>query len=94
MSDSPESETQGPIFDKFENESEEPSSNADADISTTPNTEISPPDSPTTKSAALSKQIDRRTKSRTLAASLSIEEQVRLTCLFVVFKDFWINSDI
>lgn len=74
MSDSPESEVRGPIFDKFENESEEPSN---ADISITPNTELSPPDSPTTKNADLSKTVDRRTKSRTLAASLSLEEQVR-----------------
>ena len=75
MSDSPESEIRGPIFDKFENESEGPSN---ADISTTPNTELSPPDSPTSKNADLSKAVDGRTKSRTLAASLSLEEQVRL----------------
>ena len=75
MSDSPESEVRGPIFDKFENESEEPSN---ADISITPNTELSPPDSPTTKNADLSKTVDGRTKSRNLAASLSLEEQVRL----------------
>jgi beta-glucosidase len=73
MSDSPESEIRGPIFDKFENESEEPSN---ADISITPNTELSPPDSPTSKSAALSNVADRRSKSATLAASLSLEEQV------------------
>ena len=78
MSDSPESEVRGPIFDKFENESEEPSNPSNADISVTPNTELSPPDSPTAQSAALSKPVDGRSKSRTLAASLSLEEQVKL----------------
>jgi beta-glucosidase len=74
MSDSPESEIRAPIFDKFENGSEGPSN---ADISITPNTELSPPDSPATKNVLLSKAVDERTKSRTLAASLSLEEQVR-----------------
>jgi hypothetical protein len=80
MSDSPESEIRGPIFDKFENESEEPSN---AEISITPNTELSPPDSPTSQSATLNHVTDRRSKSATLAASLSLEEQVRQFVPFV-----------
>ena len=73
MSDSPESEIRAPIFDKFENDSEEPSN---AEISITPNTELSPPDSPTSKTVALNHVTDRRSKSATLAASLSLSEQV------------------
>jgi beta-glucosidase len=89
MSDSPESEIRGPIFDKFENESEEPSN---ADISTTPNTELSPPDSPTSKSAALSHVVDRRSKSATLAASLSLEEQVRRFPSFYILVYFYVDN--
>lgn len=73
MSDSPDSRND-PIFDKYGEDSEERSS---GDTSTTPNSELSPPDSPTSKNAALSKVEDGRLKSRSLAASLSLEEQVR-----------------
>ena len=93
MSDSTESEVRGPIFDKFENESEETGEPSYADISTTPNTELSPPDSPTSKNAALSKVvIDGRSKSSTLAASLSLEEQVRHIHFLFVFLDSYVNN--
>ena len=90
MSDSPESEIRAPIFDKFENESEEPSN---ADISVSPNTDLSPPDSPTSKSAALSHGIDRRSKSATIAASLSLEEQARHLDLTPLLCTCYINGD-
>jgi beta-glucosidase len=73
MPDSPGGEIREPIFDTLDNVSEKPNE----DVSITPNTELSPPDSPTRNGAALSHQTDRRTKSATLAASLSLEEQVR-----------------
>jgi beta-glucosidase len=72
MSESPDSQINDPIFDKQWEDSEERST---AVTSNTPNSELSPPDSPITKNAALNK-VDSRTKSRNLAASLSLEEQV------------------
>jgi len=86
MSDSPDSQINDPIFDKQWEDSEERST---AVTSNTPNSELSPPDSPTTKSAALTK-IDGRTKSRSLAASLSLEEQVSL----LVAADFWRSKSL
>jgi len=81
MSDSPDSQIHDPIFDRYGEESEERTT---ADTSRTPNSELSPPDSPTSKNAALTKA-DDRVRVRSLAASLSLEEQVRLstalTCL-------------
>jgi beta-glucosidase len=74
MSDSPDSQINDPIFDKFAEDSEDRSS---GDTNTTPNSDFSPPDSPTSKNAALSKTDDKRAKARSLAASLSLEEQVR-----------------
>lgn len=73
--ESPDSRMHDPIFDKFTEDSEGRSS---GDTSTTPNSEISPPDSPAIKNAGLSKADVNRAKSRSLAASLSLEEQVRL----------------
>lgn len=72
MSESPDSQVNDPIFDKQWEDSEERST---AVTSNTPSSELSPPDSPITKTAGLNK-IDSRAKSRSLAASLSLEEQV------------------
>jgi len=75
MSDSPDSQRNDPIWDiaaQGEDMSEERSS---ADTSTTPASEISPPSSPTEKNASLNKD-EPMAKSRILAASLSLEEQV------------------
>jgi beta-glucosidase len=72
MSDSPDSQINDPIFDKQWEDSEERST---AVTSNTPDSELSPPDSPIAKSAGIDK-IDGRAKSRSLAASLSLEEQV------------------
>lgn len=69
MADSPDSLPNEPIFDKFGEDSET------ADTSITPASQTSPPGSPASKSVPLS-QVDNRIKSRSLAASLSIEEQV------------------
>ena len=48
-----------------------------ADTGTPPNSELSPPDSPTSKSLTLTQTDDKRADARELAASLSLEEQVR-----------------
>jgi beta-glucosidase len=58
-------------FDKY---GEDDRSSADTD--TTPSSEISPPDSPTSKSLTLTQTDDKREDARELAASLSLEEQV------------------
>jgi len=76
MADSPDSQRHEPIWDittPGEDMSEERSS---ADTSTTPASEISPPGSPARKTAPLIKS-EPKAKSRSLAASLSLEEQVR-----------------
>lgn len=70
MAESPDSQISDPIFDKFEEGSDAVSSR---DTVATPDSEISPPESPLEKHATL----DPRTKSRQLAASLSLEEQVK-----------------
>lgn len=85
MSDSPDSQINDPIFDKQWEDSEERST---ALTSNTPSSELSPPDSPTAKNAAL--KVDSRVKSRNLAASLSLEEQVSL----LVAADFWRSKAI
>jgi beta-glucosidase len=71
MSESPDSQTADPIFDKYVDDSE-----SSRNESTTPNSEVSPPESPPSKNAVLDKTVDERAKSRNLAASLSLEEQV------------------
>lgn len=70
MAESPDSRIIDPIFDKFEEVSDAISSR---DTATTPSSEITRPDSPVEKHARL----DPKTKPRRLAASLSLEEQVR-----------------
>jgi beta-glucosidase len=70
MAQSPDSQINDPIFDKFEEGSEISS----RDTVATPDSEFSPPSSPPKKNAAL----DPKTASRRLAASLSLEEQVGL----------------
>jgi hypothetical protein len=74
--DSPESQVADPIFDKFGEESEDPSSRNN---SGTPSSEISPPESPPKTTALLDKAVDGRVRVRRLAASLSLEEQVSAT---------------
>lgn len=76
MSISPESQLSDPVFDKFAEDSEDRSSGP---TSTTPNSEISPPDSPRTKDAGLSQSEDARASSRKLAATLTLEEQVGIS---------------
>jgi beta-glucosidase len=84
MSDSPDSQINDPIFDKRWEDSEERSI---AVTSNTPNSELSPPDSPVGKSAAL--KADSRAKSRSLATSLSLEDQV---CRFSAICDACTND--
>ncbi|KAK6613567.1 Beta-glucosidase B 2 [Botrytis cinerea] len=83
MSESPDSQISDPIFDRFEEGSDILSSR---DTIATPNSEMTPPESPVEKHAIL----DPRTKSRQLAASLSLEEQVSL----LVAADFWRSKSI
>ena len=71
MATSPESQVNDPIFDKF------PEGQSSGETNTTPNSELSPPDSPKNNNVGLSKGADPRTNARNLAASLSLEEQVR-----------------
>lgn len=68
--ESPGSQRSEPLFDKYA-DSEERSSRSTLE---TPNSELSPPDSPTAKSVTLAD--DKRANARLLAASLSLEEQV------------------
>lgn len=79
MSESPDSQIADPIFDKYVDDSE-----SSRNESTTPSSEISPPESPPSKNVELDKTVDERAKSRNLAASLSLEEQVS-SASFVCF---------
>ena len=65
-----------PVFDsnKFTEDYEGQST---ANTSTTPNSEVSPPESPKTGNARLGKG-DGRANSRHLASTLSLEEQVMI----------------
>jgi beta-glucosidase len=69
--ESPGSQRNEPIFDKYAEDSEERSSRS---TNETPNSELSPPDSPAAKSVTLAD--DKRANARSLAASLPLEEQV------------------
>ena len=66
---SPDSQIDDPVFDS---EYRSPPY-----TDTTPSSELSPPDSPASKNAALAQ--DKRGNARRLAASLSLEEQVSLS---------------
>ncbi|KAH8679882.1 glycoside hydrolase superfamily [Tricladium varicosporioides] len=87
MSESPESQINDPIFDKYVEDSEERSSNH---TNLTPNSEISPPTSPPVEKNDMATPIDPRASSRALAASLSLEEQVSL----LVAADFWRSKSL
>lgn len=102
MTESPNSQRHEPIFDKYGEGYETRSS---ADTSITP-PELSPPDSPRTKSGSPA-TIDSRVKSRSLAATLSLEEQVCVQYLvslsnvanhikvsLLVAADFWRSKAI
>lgn len=80
--ESPEGQIQDPIFDRFAEDSERSSRSTNE----TPNSELSPPDSPATKSVTLAD--DKRANARSLAASLSLEEQVGEILLlgFITFR--------
>jgi beta-glucosidase len=80
MAESPDSQTMDPIFDnnKYTEDSEGQST---ANTNTTPNSELSPPDSPKVQNAELNKT-DAKANSRKLASSLSLEEQVIPVMLF------------
>ena len=73
MATSPDAQVEDPVFDKFQDESDFRSS---GDTNATPNSELSPPDSPASKTAGLAQIDDKRANSRRLAASLTLEEQV------------------
>lgn len=75
MPKSPDSQLNDPVFDQFPEDSEDRSS-GNTDI--TPNSEFSPPASPEGKNAVPTSRTDYgRAKARSLAASLSLKEQVR-----------------
>jgi beta-glucosidase len=73
--DSPESQIADPIFDKFAEYSEAPSTRNE---SATSSSKTSPPESPPNTNAILGKTELGRARVRQLAASLSLEEQVSL----------------
>jgi len=73
MSASPDSQINDPIFDKYAEDSEDRSS---GDTNDTPNSELSPPDSPIVKNSGITHPGDKRAGARALAASLTLEEQV------------------
>lgn len=74
MSISPESQKSDSIFDSLHYDTE---ATVDGDTSTTtPITDLSPPRSPPYKNAALTDARDSRARSLSLAASLTLEEQV------------------
>ncbi|RAL60486.1 hypothetical protein DID88_000261 [Monilinia fructigena] len=83
MAESPESQMSDSIFDKFREGTNVISSR---NTVATPDSEISPPESPLEKHAIF----DPRTKSRQLAKTLSLEEQVSL----LVAADFWRSKSI
>ncbi|KAI9648015.1 hypothetical protein NHQ30_002643 [Ciborinia camelliae] len=83
MAESPDSQISDPIFDKLEEGSDAISGR---DTVETPDSEMFLPKSTLEKHATL----DPRTKSRQLAASLSVEEQVSL----LVAADFWRSKAI
>ncbi|KAL2063455.1 hypothetical protein VTL71DRAFT_5260 [Oculimacula yallundae] len=87
MSDSPESQINDPIFDKYAEDSEDRSSGNTND---TPNSDLSPPDSPVAKNADINNTSDKRAGARSLAASLTLEEQVSL----LTAADFWRSKSI
>lgn len=70
MAESPDSQISDPLFDRCEEGSDVISSR---DTVATPDSEVSPPETPLEKHAML----DPRITSRQLAASLSLEEQVK-----------------
>jgi beta-glucosidase len=72
MSESPDIQINDPVFDNVADDSEDRSS---PNTNTTPNSELSPPDSPISKNSAL--KSDDKANARSLAASLSLEDQVR-----------------
>lgn len=73
MAESPDSQRNDPIFDKYADDSEDRSNR---DTNDTPNSELSPPDSPIAKNAEIKQPSDKRAGARLLAASLTLEEQV------------------
>ncbi|KAG9233164.1 glycoside hydrolase superfamily [Amylocarpus encephaloides] len=84
MATSPESQVHDPVFDRF------PEDQSSSETTTTPNSELSPPDSPRNKNVDLRGGPDPRSNARNLAASLSLEEQVSL----LVGADFWRSKSI
>ncbi|KAB8304181.1 hypothetical protein EYC80_003600 [Monilinia laxa] len=83
MAESPDSQISDSIFDKF---GEGTGVTSSRDTVVTPYSEISPPESPLERHAVF----DPRTKSRQLAKTLSLEEQVSL----LVAADFWRSKSI
>jgi beta-glucosidase len=78
-SESTNRRSSNPIFHKYAEDSET-SANSSRDTTNaqgTPDTEVSPPESPLAKVAALVDPNDKRANARRLAASLSLEEQAR-----------------
>ena len=76
MSISPDSQINDPVFDKYGEDAEDRKS---GETSITPDSELSSPDSPTSKNATLNPSEDARANSRRLAATLTLEEQVRIS---------------
>jgi len=78
VSEPPVRRASGPALAVLDNYTEDSEGISTRNINDTPNTEVSPPESPSSKSATLIDPNDKRANARTLAASLSLEEQVSL----------------
>lgn len=76
LSDPVDDQIHDSVFDRSPDDSEYPSG---VDTNTTPGSELYSPESPSTKPSELIPPQDGREKSRALAATLSLEEQVKST---------------
>ncbi|KAI9047630.1 hypothetical protein LZ554_008343 [Drepanopeziza brunnea f. sp. 'monogermtubi'] len=87
MAESPDSQITDPIFDNYDEDSEELSS---GNMNHMPFLEFSPPDSPVAKHVDSNQATDKRSSARSLAASLTLKEQVSL----LTAADFWRSNSI
>jgi beta-glucosidase len=78
VSEPPARRASGPAPAVLESYAEDSEGISTRNTNDTPNTEVSPPESPSSKSATLIDPNDKRANARTLAASLSLEEQVSI----------------
>lgn len=68
-----------------------PDTTNDNSANSTPNTEVSPPESPFAKTVSLAESSDRKANARSLASTLSLEEQVRNLHRFQEKMEYWLK---